>query len=122
MWGKREGFWGECAFCGNKSEKSWGKKYIPLTKSRPGHEIVERRARFSIKTQDNFKLISDYPSDLSGFRFSAVVRGLCFHFEQSEMLSNFQCTFLKFHSTLQPARAVAPADTCVGLAVQANVS
>ena len=37
---------------------------------RPGHEIVERRARFSIKIQDNFKLISDYPSDLPDFRLS----------------------------------------------------
>ena len=37
-------------------------------------EIVERRARFSIKIQDNFKLISDYPSDLPDFRLSEVVR------------------------------------------------
>ena len=42
--------------------------------SRPGHEIVERLARFSIKIQDNLKLISDYPSDLPDFRPSEVVR------------------------------------------------
>ena len=41
---------------------------------RPGHEIVERCARFSIEIQDNFKLISVYPSDLPGFRLSEVVR------------------------------------------------
>ena len=37
---------------------------------RPGHEILERRARFSIKIQDYFKLISDYPSDLPDFELS----------------------------------------------------
>ena len=31
--------------------------------SRKACAIVERRARFSIKIQDNFKLISDYPSE-----------------------------------------------------------
>ena len=36
--------------------------------TRPGHEIAERHARFSIKIQYNFKLILDYPSDLPGFR------------------------------------------------------
>ena len=41
---------------------------------RPGHEIVERRAKFSIKIQHNFKVISDYPSDLPDFRLSEVVR------------------------------------------------
>ena len=41
---------------------------------RPGHEIVEKRARFSIKIQDKFTLISDYPSDLPDFRLSEVVR------------------------------------------------
>ena len=41
---------------------------------RPEYEIVERRARFSLKIQDNFKLISDYPPDLPGFRLSEVVR------------------------------------------------
>ena len=42
--------------------------------SRLGPEIVERRARFSIKIQDNCKLISDYPSDLPDFWLSEVVR------------------------------------------------
>ena len=41
---------------------------------RLGPEIVERRARFSIKIQDNFKLISDYPSDLPDFSLLEVVR------------------------------------------------
>ena len=41
---------------------------------RPGHEIVERCARFSIEIQDNFKLISDHHSDLPDFRLLEVVR------------------------------------------------
>ena len=52
-----------------------GRHFVLLPHSgKPGHEIVERCARFSIEIQDNFKLISDYPSDLPGFTLSEVVR------------------------------------------------
>ena len=58
----------------------WGKDdndvrlHFSAVQLRPGHEIVDRRARFSIQIQDNFKLISDYPLDLPDFRLSEVVR------------------------------------------------
>ena len=63
-------------------------KIIYVTQHRPGHEIVERRARFSIKIQDNFKLISDYPSDLPDFRLSEVVRWPALKRDATHLLLN----------------------------------
>ena len=60
-------------FCVVKQMNSFWAPF-PKFPIRLGPEIVERSARFSIKIQDNFKLISDYPSDLPDFRLSEVVR------------------------------------------------
>ena len=46
-----------------------GRHFVLLPHSgKPGHEIVERCARFSIEIQDNFKLISDYRGQVASLK------------------------------------------------------